>query len=364
MLIAAPCDMPSRANRSSSELVDHDLEVADHRLERQVRHVPIGQAGASLVVADERPVGGELGQEVPPDRALPSRTRGDSASGRPGRAAGPLPVSANAMPNAVGRGQETDLPGSISHAAQASATGRAMRRRPASTRTWIAYVYRATPTICAGTDWVLARMAASAASEHTDRPSPGHPIIGSAASSHALWRVTDHGDRRSARFVSTPSPGRKRTSPTSSRASCRLIRDEPATTALFGIRFGPVGLRHLQRLPRRGGARRARLPGSRRAPSSPGRRAVRLAAPAVEPVDILAAKLPGVDGGPEMTTMTAPAATRAVIGGPGVSLGGGPARRRQRRRGPRRESRSSRPLWSATLRFGDRGNRAARRSPA
>ena len=71
MLIAAPCDMPEQREPLEPQLVDDGLEVADHRLERHVRDVAVGEAGAPLVVADEPPIGGELGEEVAPDRARP-----------------------------------------------------------------------------------------------------------------------------------------------------------------------------------------------------------------------------------------------------------------------------------------------------
>ena len=53
------------------ELVDHGLEVAHHRLEREVVDVVIGEAVAALVVAHQRAVVREADEPVPPHWALP-----------------------------------------------------------------------------------------------------------------------------------------------------------------------------------------------------------------------------------------------------------------------------------------------------
>src|SRR6185503_658984 len=50
---------------------DHALEVARVCLERDVLHLPVGEAVAACVVADQPMPGGELAQQVAPDRAFP-----------------------------------------------------------------------------------------------------------------------------------------------------------------------------------------------------------------------------------------------------------------------------------------------------
>ena len=51
--------------------VDHGLEVEDGRREREVRYVPIREATAALVIANQGVVASQLLEPVVPDRALP-----------------------------------------------------------------------------------------------------------------------------------------------------------------------------------------------------------------------------------------------------------------------------------------------------
>ena len=51
--------------------LDRALEVVDEGFEREVPHVPVGQAVAARIVADEPVVGGHRREEVLPDRAFP-----------------------------------------------------------------------------------------------------------------------------------------------------------------------------------------------------------------------------------------------------------------------------------------------------
>ena len=72
-----------------------------------------------------------------------------------------------------------------------------------------------------------------------------------------------------------------------------IIRDEPATTALFGVRFGPAEYGIFNAFPDEAG-RAAHVSGL--AAAMFGRADELFAsAPSVEPVDILAAKVPGVE---------------------------------------------------------------------
>ncbi len=77
--------------------VDDGLEVADEGVEGDVVTVPVGQAVAALVVAQQRVALGQPADHVPPDRALPVELqvvqpvggldeRGPLPGGRPGNA--------------------------------------------------------------------------------------------------------------------------------------------------------------------------------------------------------------------------------------------------------------------------------------
>ena len=87
-------------------------------------------------------------------------------------------------------------------------------------------------------------------------------------------------------------PGKERDVETFLEGVMPIIRDEPATTALFGVRFGPSEYGIFNAFPDDAG-RAAHVSGL--AASALFDRADELfdAAPSVEPVDILAAKVPG-----------------------------------------------------------------------
>ena len=70
-----------------------------------------------------------------------------------------------------------------------------------------------------------------------------------------------------------------------------LIRDEPATTALFGVRFGPSAYGIFNAFPDDAG-RGAHVSGLAAAALFERADELFTAAPTVEPVDVLAAKLP------------------------------------------------------------------------
>lgn len=75
------------------------------------------------------------------------------------------------------------------------------------------------------------------------------------------------------------------------RSGLTLVEDEPATTAWFGVRLGPSTFGIFDTFPDEGG-RNAHLTG--RVAEALGRKAAELfaTAPAIERVDVLAAKLP------------------------------------------------------------------------
>ena len=52
-------------------VLDDRLEVGDPHVQREVGDVPVGEAVAPLVEPDDRREPAEIGEEVPPDRALP-----------------------------------------------------------------------------------------------------------------------------------------------------------------------------------------------------------------------------------------------------------------------------------------------------
>src|SRR5260221_5287483 len=66
-----PLRHPQKHESIEPEVVDERLEVADHGLERQVRYVPIREAGPPLVIPDQRSVTRQLGEKVAPNRAVP-----------------------------------------------------------------------------------------------------------------------------------------------------------------------------------------------------------------------------------------------------------------------------------------------------
>ena len=134
-----------------------------------------------------------------------------------------------------------------------------------------------------------------------------------------------------------------------------IIRDEPATTALFGVRFGPAEYGIFNAFPDEAG-RAAHVSGlAAAALFERVGRAVRLGAVR------RARRHPGGQGRgarAAMTTRTATARTRAVLGGRGVRRGR-PARWRERRRRPRRDRRA-RPAVERHAPVRDRGGGAAR----
>jgi hypothetical protein len=73
-----------------------------------------------------------------------------------------------------------------------------------------------------------------------------------------------------------------------------IIRDEPATTALFGVRFGPAEYGIFNAFPDEAG-RAAHVSGLAAAALFGRADELFASAPSVEPVDILAAKVPGVE---------------------------------------------------------------------
>ena len=73
-----------------------------------------------------------------------------------------------------------------------------------------------------------------------------------------------------------------------------IIRDEPATTALFGVRFGPAEYGIFNAFPDEAG-RAAHVSGLAAAALFGRANELFASAPSVEPVDILAAKVPGVE---------------------------------------------------------------------
>ena len=67
---APPCEMPIRAKRDRCRL-HHRFEVSHLRRQGQVGHVPVREAAATGVVADEPMSAREKAKPVTPHRALP-----------------------------------------------------------------------------------------------------------------------------------------------------------------------------------------------------------------------------------------------------------------------------------------------------
>ena len=213
--MAAPCDMPSSANRSRPSSSTTDSKIDDHRLEGEVRDVTVREAGASLVVADEHPVARQLGQEVAPDRAVPVELEVAQPVGRTDERR-PLTGPRERDPDAVGRGEDAYLlvwsvDTSVRPRQAAATTARAPSPWSAM-RT--AYVHRATattssrPRIGCWTGWCVARRR-----HHRPRGTP--PTTGGGSATGGTPTMADHRDRPDADTGRAGERPRRRASPSS-----------------------------------------------------------------------------------------------------------------------------------------------------
>jgi len=89
-------------------------------------------------------------------------------------------------------------------------------------------------------------------------------------------------------------PGKERDVQTFLEGVMPIIRDEPATIALFGVRFGPTEYGIFNAFPDEAG-RAAHVSGLAAAALFARSDELFASAPSVEPVDILAAKVPGAE---------------------------------------------------------------------